>query len=371
MCCPGAGPLVILGGFVVSGASKLSVTTVVQWSEMRMACSENNECGALLGGRRAMASAGGFMAERLKRLFWPLVITTLVLPGALGAHAHAQEETLAWRVVRPQEDPVRDPVVLPANLLPHSEPAIGSQDIRRAWLAGATNRYPHGVLGDRLEAGTLMVETRLGELLSFELPEHRVFEDLVVRLVDLDQDGRDEMLVVEADAARGAALAVFGIVDGRIARTAATEFIGQRNRWLNPLGAGDFDGDGRLDVALVATPHIGGVLRLYRFEADRFEPFAEYRGVSTHAIGSTELGLGRVVGTTPRDRILIPEQTLDALQLLEWVPEGWRLIARTALPERIRSSPRPVGNDRWQFELIDGRTLELELQRHGPDLQVR
>lgn len=252
---------------------------------------------------------------------------------------------------------------LPVDLLPHSEPSVGSQDIARAWLADSTGRYPHGVLGDRLEAGTLVAETRNGLQLRFALPEHRVFEDLEVRLVDLDGDGRDEMLVVESDAELGAALAIFGIVDGRIERLTATAFIGQRNRWLNPLGVGDFDGDGQLDVALVATPHIGGILRLYRFEARRPALFAEYRGVSTHAIGMAELGLGSVVRGAPRDRILIPEQALNAFRLLEWTPEGWQVLARTVVPGRMGSSLRAVGDDRWQFDLTDGRTLELELGR--------
>ncbi len=251
----------------------------------------------------------------------------------------------------------------PADLLPHSTPTVGAQDIARAWLANPTGRYPHGVLGDRLEAGSLVVETRSGLQLRFELPEHRVFEDLEVRLTDLNGDGRDEMLVVESDAKRGAALTILGIVDGHIKRLAATDFIGQRNRWLNPLGVGDFDGDGHLDVALVVTPHIGGILRLYRFDASRPVLFAEYRGVTTHAIGSTHLGLGRVVHATPRDLILIPEQSLDALLLLEWAPEGWRVRARVALPDRIASSLHPLAEVHWLFTLADGRSLELELLR--------
>lgn len=294
---------------------------------------------------------------------WLARLLVVIAPMIFYAQsAEANQERLMLREV---EAPtlVSSTVDLPADLLPHSEPATGSQDIVRAWLADPTDRYPHDVLGDRLEAATLVAETRDGTRLRFELPQNRVFEDLTVRLTDLDGDGRDEMLVVESDAEMGAALAIFGIVDERIDRLAATAFIGRRNRWLNPLGVGDFDGDGRLDVALVATPHIGGILRLYRFEGYQPTLFAEYRGVSTHAIGSTELGLGRVVRAGSRDLILIPEQTLDAFRLLEWTPEGWRVRARAVLPNRIGSSLRLVGESRWHFELIDGRTLELELHR--------
>lgn len=188
-----------------------------------------------------------------------------------------------------------------------------------------------------------------------------MFEDLEPRVVDLDGDGHEEILVVESDAQRGAALAVYGIIDGRLERVASTAFIGQANRWLNPLGTGDFNGDGRIDIALVATPHIGGVLRLYRYTPPRLEAFAELHGVSTHAIGSTELGLGRVVAAKPRDRLLVPDQRRRTLLLLEWTSAGWSRVSATPLPGRIASSLTPAGDNRWRFRVDDGRHLEVLL----------
>jgi hypothetical protein len=35
-------------------------------------------------------------------------------------------------------------------------------------------------------------------------------------------------------------------------------------RRLNPVGFGDFDGDGAMEVAYVQTPHIGGILIVMR-----------------------------------------------------------------------------------------------------------
>ena len=178
--------------------------------------------------------------------------------------------------------------------LPHSRVARGNRNIIAAWFAGPTDRYRHGVLGDELEASRLEVETDDGKQLHVDLPPARVFEDLEPRLADLTGDNNDELIVVESDTKSGASLTVYGIVTDRLVRVAATPFLGQPNRWLNPLGAGDFDGDGRPDIALVATPHIGGLLRLYRFKDGTLSLFAEYSGVSTHRIGSTELGLGRL-----------------------------------------------------------------------------
>ena len=247
--------------------------------------------------------------------------------------------------------------------LPHSRLARGSHNIMAAWLAGPTDRYSHGVLGDDLEASRLMAQTAGGHRLSVELPSNRVFEDLEPRLADMDADGRDEIITVESDIALGASLAVYGVVDQRLVRLAATPFLGLPNRWLNPLGVGDFDGDGRLDIALVATPHIGGKLRLYRYQPGRLLPFAEYAGVSTHRIGTTQLGLGRVIPASPRNRLLVPDQSRRMLMLLEWTAAGWRNITQVNLTGALASSLQPAGPDRWQFRLDDGQAYDLWFRR--------
>jgi len=253
----------------------------------------------------------------------------------------------------PAEEPGRP------GQIPHSRVARGSQDIAEAWLALATNRYPHGVLGDSIEASRLAVESRQGKFLSLDLPPHRVFEDLQPRLIDLDGDGRDEIIVVESDTRLGASLSVYGIVDGHLAKRTATPFIGRPNRWLNPLGVGDFDGDGKLDIALVATPHIGGMLRLYHFLEPELSKFAEYTGVSTHSLGSTELGLGRVVENTPRDQLLLPDQSHRKMLLLEWTPGGWLEHDQVNLPGNPRSALISSGENRWRFRL--GNNFHYEI----------
>lgn len=246
--------------------------------------------------------------------------------------------------------------------LPHSRVARSNGEVSVAWLAGPTDRYRHGVLGDTLEASRMVVRTRGGTHLRMELPANRVFEDLQPRIVDMGPGYRDQILIVESDTSLGASLAIYGIVDGKITRRMATPFLGQSSRWLNPLGVGDFDGDGKPDIALVATPHIGGILRLYRLEGGALLQFAERPGVSTHRIGSTVLAMGRVLTNRPRDWLLLPDQAQRALLLLEWSQKGWLELARAELPARMSSALIPASKGKWRLK-TDAGYAEVELVR--------
>ena len=207
------------------------------------------------------------------------------------------------------------------------------------------------------------METIDGKILQVVLPVTRVFEDLEPRLAEINGDNRDEIIVVESDTRTGASLSVYSVISDSLRRIAATPFLGRSNRWLNPLGVGDFDGDDRTDIALVATPHIGGRLRLYRLKDSDLILFAEYSGVSTHSIGSTELGLGCIIPATPRDRFLIPDQAKRALMLLEWTTKEWIEITRTELPGSLVSSLEPSRPGHWRFRLENGKYYEIHLTR--------
>ncbi|TVO51387.1 hypothetical protein [Denitromonas halophila] len=246
--------------------------------------------------------------------------------------------------------------------LPHSTVALGRGPIRAAWLAAPTDRYGHAVLGDALEAGQLRIDTVDGQAHIATLPETRVFEDLVPRLMALGGGGDDAVVVVESDADRGASLSVWRVDAGALVRHASSAFIGQPNRWLNPVGIGDFDGDGRPDLAAVLTPHIGGILTLYRVAPPRLVPFARTDDVSTHRIGSTALGLGQVLRVGDRDALLVPDQAQRRMRVLRWVGE-WQTLASVDLPGRIGGNLVPDGPDRWRMPLEDGQVVVLHFLR--------
>jgi len=166
-----------------------------------------------------------------------------------------------------------------------------------AAYADPTTRYDHGILGDAIEHGALVMDTDAGRRLKLTLPQNRVFEDTAPRLVDVDGDSAAEVIVVETDLALGARLAVYG-PGGLIA---ATDFIGRNHRWLAPVGAADFDGDGLVELAYVDRPHLAKTLKLFRFRNGKLLHMKDFPGVTNHRIGDREITGGmRDCGAGPQ-----------------------------------------------------------------------
>ena len=159
-----------------------------------------------------------------------------------------------------------------------------SAKVRDAILADPTDRYDHGVLGDKLEWGALTITLRaVPEVppLTVTLPDSRVFEDVEARLVDVTGDGWPEVVVVETDVDLGASLAVYG----QFGKIAATPFIGEPHRWLAPAGVGDFDGDGRVEIAYVDRPHLLRELVFVRLEGPTLRELGRIPNLTNHQIG--------------------------------------------------------------------------------------
>ena len=214
------------------------------------------------------------------------------------------------------------------GMLPDGGIALGTGVIRRAWFAEPTEEYGHAILGDGIEAKALAIETADGALLTLRAPQGTVFEDLTPRLWDLDADGEAEAWVIRAGPREGARLEAYAIHQGEFILRFATDPIGQGYRWLNPVGVADFTGDGQREVALVQTPHIGGILTLYRPAGVYLERVMRVPGFSNHAIGSRALGLswiGDIDGDGAAD-ILLPGQSRRELAAFGMADGGFRIL---------------------------------------------
>lgn len=283
-----------------------------------------------------------------------LPLSRLVLPSLLGlliatplwsppARAMGLTVETGARCATPVSPPPPQTALPTAaeQRIPDSQAVAGRNHIAWVWFASPTLRYPHGALGSKTHAASLHALVRDGQngwtTGSVELPLHRVFEDRVPRLVDLDGDGLDEILVIEADALRGAALVVWAVEPGddetgappKLVRRATGPRAGSSFRWLNPVGVADFDGDGRADVASVTTPHIGGTLTLHHYRPPHLVPFAQTMDVSNHRMGALEQDLAVIVQRPGmRPTIVVPDMSRRALHALRWeAPGRWKELA--------------------------------------------
>jgi hypothetical protein len=220
---------------------------------------------------------------------------------------------------------------LPLHALPDGTIAEGAHEVARAWFADPTKRYDHGVLGDAIEAESLVVERRDGRRDVVTLPGNAVFEDLRPRIVRLD--GSDKIVAVKSYLDRGSALAVIGERNGKYEILAETPPIGAPHRWLNPAGIADFNGDGAASIALVRMPHAVGRLELWSFRDGALHKALELGDVSNHVSGSRAQRMSAVADFDGDGKPDLAIASFDSkrLRLIAFAPSV-REIGSIALP---------------------------------------
>lgn len=212
-------------------------------------------------------------------------------------------------------------------------------------LSGATDRYPHNVLGNIPAFTSLTVSAqicescptpRVGLRLTLEAPF--VFEDVAPRLWDITGDGKPEIVVVQSHETKGARLTVWEL--GQTASgvpnlelLASTDFIGTRFRWLAPFGFGDFTGDGAIEIAYVETPHLGKTMRLVGLEGNRLVPRGALQGVTNHRIGEESIA-GGVRNCDGQVEAVLASGDWRRIVAVRW--QSGRLVSRDLGPLKLR-----------------------------------
>jgi hypothetical protein len=171
------------------------------------------------------------------------------------------------------------------------------------------------------------------------------------------------VVVVKSYLAKGAALAVIGTSAGSTGIVAETPPIGAPNRWLNPAGIADFDGDGSVDIAAVMMPHAVGRLDLWSWKAGRLFNPVSVGNTSNHAIGSRALDMSAVAdfdGDGVAD-LAVPSFDRRRLRLIRLKPKV-RDIASVPLPARPKTNIGLAGSHGTFVLLIgleDGRLVAV------------
>jgi hypothetical protein len=202
-------------------------------------------------------------------------------------------------------------------------------------------RYGHFALGQPHEYASLVVPSGTGKPLQLDLPDDEVFEDLVPRPVRMRTGGESQWLTVVSQRGLGARMALVGVRNGQLKITAQSAPIGQANRWLNPVGVVDLDGDGDAEIVAVVTPHLAGVLTVYQQQGSELAVRATLRGLSNHRFGSTELGMSGFIPDTAGATVVVPNLEHQALVMVRYAHGELRETGRCPLPAPI------VGAVRW------------------------
>ncbi len=243
-----------------------------------------------------------------------------------------------------------------AQKLPHSHTAKGTKIVRSVELIDPTQLYQHFVLGDQFEAAGFQVNYHDGTKATFDLPATEVFEDRIPRLVDLTGDGAEELIVVQSHINQGASLAIYDLAQGNISLLAQTLYIGQSNRWLNPAGIADFDGDGRVEIALISKPHLSKELQLWRYTKGKLSLVSTHVGFSNHRLGSREQQLSAQadINADGITDLIVPGSNRKSLHMISFA-NGFEVLRTIELAGEI-AGPVSLNGGKLRVPLRSGKT---------------
>lgn len=210
-------------------------------------------------------------------------------------------------------------------------------------LSGATDRYGHGILGDKFEASSItMIEAggTPGVTMTIDIAGEDVIESIAPIWADLTEDGKREIIVTLSNAKEGTRVVAFD-EDGR--HVAVGPAVGKGFRWRHQLAVGPFGPKGEIEFVDVVTPHLGGIVSFYQLkDDDELHLEAEVKGYTSHVIGSRNLDMA-FASDLDGDSIfelLLPNQNLTKLGAIkrnatgadvEWtIPLGGRLSTNLA-----------------------------------------
>ncbi len=201
-------------------------------------------------------------------------------------------------------------------------------------LTDPTERFSHGLLGDRVEAASVTVIgiTPFGLSLRgrHTLPT-AVFEDLVPVLAPLIQGGRPAVVIARSTAPGGTVVSALGWRDGALVALAESSPADGASRWIHVVGAADLSRDGSPELVAVRAPHLGGLLTAYRRRGAALAVVAQVAGFSSHAAGSRneDQALIADLDGNGRPEVIVPRQSRETLVSLEL--DGSRFVERWSI----------------------------------------
>ena len=205
----------------------------------------------------------------------------------------------------------------------------GSTAVQAVVLSDGTERYRHGILGDKVEATTVTVVSVATHALAirfrYVLKAPAVVEDLIPMVAPVGEGRRPALVMVKSVTRQGSSVLALGWRDTGLEPLAEGPAFGLGNRWVHVIGAADVTGDGIPVLVAVNTPHTAGVLVAYERRAASLVPLAKALGYASHVLGSRNQDQAVIADLSGNGRaeVILPRQSRDVLAALELSNGRW------------------------------------------------
>lgn len=172
---------------------------------------------------------------------------------------------------------------------------------------------------------------------TWHLDPAEVIEGIAPILADFDDDGAMEILVTISDPQQGARYVLYDQQGGRIA---SSQPIGRGFRWRHQIAVGPFGESGELELAGLRTPHINGTVEFFRLEGTSLRLVAELEGYSSHELGSRNLDMA-LAGDFNGDgqlEVVVPREDFEGLAGIQRTAAGVEVVWTVELGGKLASN---------------------------------
>jgi hypothetical protein len=253
---------------------------------------------------------------------------------------YSLEALIGTLVLTPLKDFVPVPQPLLKDKVENSAVSYGKTEVQYAYFADVVEGAFSPILGKLPVGRTLVATLKNGGDLRFSLPAGYVYENTAPVVIDLNNDGLEEVVATETNTQTGTSvLGLYIPVEGRLKRMANSPALPQ-GHWVDALGTLDWQEDGKPSILAIEAPNINGFLQFYGMRDGKMESVRREYGYSSRIVGTplSQTILLADMDDNGTQELMIPRNSMDALAILSFTKGLMTRLYETDLPAPIASA---------------------------------